>query len=251
MRVSTTLFLALPILITAQQQKPLLDTLQEQASSYLGQAQLYFEKAKSYVPGAIQSPINTGTANIAAKNVTPLTKENWYQTLKSSTSATSQGPSTWMVFVSGGNKTCYGQCDGVERAWSESATLFAADPNAPHLGYINCDSEAIMCGIWAAGPPAIWYIQLPVVGKDQSTPATTIHIVSLNTTTTTAKEIVQIHTQKAYEKTPVYEGAFHPFDGWLAQFGLNTVLAYVVTVFGLIPSWAFMIIISFVSRNVM
>jgi len=75
--------------------------------------------------------------------------------------------------------------------------------------------------------------------------------VPLNTSSTTASDIVKIHTSKTYEKFDVYEGAFHPFDGWLAKFGLNQPLAFVLTAFALVPSWAFMIIISLASRTFM
>ena len=49
----------------------------------------------------------------------------------------------------------------------------------------------------------------------------------------------------------MYEGAFHPFDGSLAKFGLNQPMAYLLTAFALVPSWAFMIIISLASRSLM
>ena len=137
------------------------------------------------------------------------------------------------------------------RIQQESAVVLAADPAAPHLAYVNCDAEAILCAAWAAGVPTIWHIQLPVTQPDQSRPATTIHIVPLNTTSTTAAEIVKIHTSKTYEEVPVYEGAFHPFDGYLAKFGLSQPFAYVLTAFSMVPSWAFMIVISLASRGIM
>ena len=129
--------------------------------------------------------------------------------------------------------------------------MFAIDPSSPHLAYANCDENPILCATWAAGVPTIWHIQLPVTQPDQSHPATTIHIISLNTSTTTAADIVKIHTSKNYEKVPVYEGAFHPFDGYLTKFGLNQPMAYLLTAFALVPSWAFMIVISLASRSLM
>ena len=239
MLVSIPLLLALPALAAAQAQKPLVDT-----------AKSWFEKAKSYVPSAAQKPLEAGAAKVAAANVTPLTASNWEEVLTPSSTPVG-GPDTWMVLISGGNKTCYGRCGKVEEAWNESAALFAADPTAPHLASVNCDKEAVFCSTWAASPPSIWHIQRPIAQADQSTPATTIHIVPLNSTTTTAQEIVQIHTQKTYEKRPVYEGAFHPFDGYLAKFYLNKPAGYVIFGFSQIPSWAFMIGISMFSRNIM
>ena len=110
MRFTSALLLALPAIVAAQQQKPLQDTLQG-----------WFDKAKSFIPGAVTSPINTGAARVAAEKVTLLTKENWASTLTPSASSSfSDGPEEWMVFFSGGNKTCYGRCEGLEKAWNVS-----------------------------------------------------------------------------------------------------------------------------------
>ena len=245
MHFATTLLFLLPTLATAQSQKPLGAKVGDNIQSWLN-------AAKAYLPPSITSPIQAGAAQAAAINVTPLNLDNWRLTLTpSSSSASSTGPETWMVLVSGGNKTCFGQCIGIELAWNESASAFGPDPTAPRLGYINCDTDAILCSVWAAGPPAIWHIQLPVPAIDQSKPATTIHIVPLNTTTSTAQDIIEIHYAKTFEKTPVYEGAFHPFDGWLAQYGLNVPIGYILFGFSKVPSWMFMIIVSFASRTIM
>lgn len=243
MRISTILLL-LPALALAQDQKPM---------GFFGMDfEPYFEKAKSYLPASAKSPVSASAAKIAAKNVTPLTKDNWASTLKPSASAQAgTGPENWMIFITGGNKTCFGRCEGVEHAWNESAAIFAAVPTSPKLGSIDCESQAILCSTWMMGPAAIYYIQLPIPAADQSKPQTTIYKVKLNTTTTTTQDIVQIHTQQTYLKSPTYEGYFHPFDGVLAQYGLNVPVGYVFWAFALVPSWMFMILISFVSRTIM
>ncbi|KAL8657730.1 MAG: hypothetical protein Q9226_001629 [Calogaya cf. arnoldii] len=241
MRLTTSYLLTiLPLLTAAQQQKPLSENIQS-----------WIEKAKSYIPSAATAPIASTAAKAAANNVVTLTTSNWQSVLSPSSSDPSQGPEDWMVLFSGGNKSCYGRCVGVEKAWNESAALLAADPTAPHLGYIHCDQSPVLCTTWAASVPTIWWIQLPVAGSDQSTPATTIRKLGLNTTTVTAADIVKIHAKKTYEKRPVYEGALHPFDGWAAKAGLNIPLGYVLYAAANIPSWAFMIVISMGSRYVM
>ena len=255
MRLSAIL-LALPLLAAADQQKPLLQTVQDKFQDFQKDPQSFltdlYEQGKTFIPGSVTNPVDTAASKVAAKNVVPLTKYNWVETLQSGPSTAGAGIENWMVLVSGGNKTCYGRCGKVEQAWNETAAVFAATTSsAPKLGYIDCDNEAVLCATWAAGPPAIWYIQLPHPAGDQSTPATTIHIVTLNHTTVTAQEIIEIHTEKNYEKVPAYEGAFHPFDGYLAMLGINMALGWVITAFALIPSWAFMIGISFLSRSVM
>ncbi|KAL8833625.1 MAG: hypothetical protein Q9170_004173 [Blastenia crenularia] len=239
MRLTAVLPL-LPLTIAAQQQKPLGENIQS-----------WLDKAKSYIPNAASAPIASTAAKAASSNVVHLTNNNWKETLTPSTSDPFEGPESWMVFFSGGNKTCYGRCTGVEQAWNESVALLAVDPSAPKLAYVNCDKEPIFCATWAAGPPTIWHIELPVTQADQSTPATTIRIVGLNTTTATAADIVEIHTKKTYEQRPVYEGALHPFDGWVAQYGLLTPLGYTLYGFANIPSWAFMIVVSMGSRYIM
>jgi len=244
MRFSASILLVLPVIVAAQEQKPLLETLQEQA-------EVWFEKAKSYIPPSLYSPTAAASAKIAAHNVTPLTQSNWESVLSPSTTAASQGPENWMVYVTGGNKTCFGMCDKVDAAWNQSAALFAVDPTAPHLATIDCEYEGVLCNMWAAGAPSIWYIELPVTKSDQSKPATTIHIVSLNHTATTSQDIVKIHTEKTYLAKPAYEGYFHPFDGVLAQYGLQLPLAYTLYVFGKVPSWLMMVGVSFLSRSFM
>ncbi|KAL8822440.1 MAG: hypothetical protein Q9191_006826 [Dirinaria sp. TL-2023a] len=240
MRPTITFLIALPAIAAAQQQKPLIENLQS-----------WFDKAKSYIPAGTKEPVAAGAAKAAAQSVTPLTKSNWQSVLSAGASNPKDGPEEWMVLVTGGNKSCYGRCAGVDKAWNETAAVFAADPTAPHLASINCDQEPILCATWATGPASVWHIQRPVPQTDQSTPATTIHVIKLNTTTTTAGEIIAIHTGKTYEREPVYEGAFHPFDGLLAKYYLNVPLGQALFYFSLIPSWAFMIVISMVSRNLM
>jgi hypothetical protein len=130
--------------------------------------------------------------------------------------------------------------------------LFAADPTSPRLGYLNCEKEQITCSIWSASPAAVWHFQVPDAAlAGQSRPTTPLHIVDLNITTVTSDTIYKIHSQKAYEKFSVYEGIFHPLDGVLAQYGLNVPLGYILFGFGIVPSWLFMVGISFLSRTLM
>lgn len=129
--------------------------------------------------------------------------------------------------------------------------LLAAIPGSPNLGYVNCDSDALLCSIWVAAVPSLWHFQLPSTASDQSKPATTLHIIPLSMNATTVQDIVKVHTEKAYSKVAPYEGAFHPIDGQLAKLGLLTPLGYVMWGFGVVPSWIFMIGISFISRNIM
>jgi len=263
MRLSTTL-LILPALAVAQEQKPLLANVQSwidkaNVQSWVDKAnvqslvdkvnvQAWFDTAKSYVETTINPPTMAASSTISSLKVTELTASNWQSTLKTS-SAT--GPENWMILISGGNKTCGGECVGVEEAWNKTATVLAADPSSPKMGYINCDNQGVLCTMWFTSPPALWYLELPAPAADQSRPATMIHAMRLNATTTTAQALIEAHTKKVYEQMPVNDNSFHPFDGWLARYQLLTPIGYVLHVFGLVPSWALMLAISFGTRTMM
>ena len=50
---------------------------------------------------------------------------------------------------------------------------------------------------------------------------------------------------------PIYDGALHPIDGWMAKAGLQKPLGHVINFAGTTPSWIIMIGISFLSRQFM
>ena len=242
MRFSTATLLALPLLAAAtQQESPL-----EQAKA---QAQYWFDKISSYIPNPSKPhtvDINAAAAKAGGKALNVFTLNDWESTIRSSVKPVSSTPEEWWVLVTGGNKTCFGLCGNVEKAFNESAILFAVNPTAPHLAYLNCDNQPVLCNSWGAGPPHLWIME--VAAKPAPVD---IRLVSLNTTTTNVKTFTDLHaTQSWKEKTP-YEGYFHPFDGQLAKLGLAVPLGYVFWVFSVVPSWLFMIGISFISRNIM
>lgn len=73
----------------------------------------------------------------------------------------------------------------------------------------------------------------------------------MNSTTVTPEELYQVHSKKNFENSPAYEGALHPTDGWLAQYNLLVPFGYVIYGVGTVPSWLFMVGISFFSRTFM
>ncbi|KAE8352350.1 PTH2-domain-containing protein [Aspergillus coremiiformis] len=228
----------LPALAAAQEQVPLADRVQG-----------WFSKAKSYLPTA--TPVIPAVEKVVEpkkiqeKTVTPFNLTNWQSIL-----APSEAPQDWLVFITGGNKTCFGRCGQAEKSFNESVLLFSADPTSPNLGYLNCESNQVLCSAWSAGAPSVWHFQVPAQVGEQR-PATTLHTVYLNSTTVDAETIYKVHSEKTYEKDPAYEGAFHPTDGWLAQNGVLVPAGYVIYAFSAIPSWLFMIFISFFSRSMM
>lgn len=129
--------------------------------------------------------------------------------------------------------------------------MLAAVPKGPQLATVDCEADSVLCNAWIAGPPAIYYFELPRPLVDQTKPATTVRYIPLNVTTVTATDITEIYTKQGYLATTPYEGILHPFDGLLATTGLDIPMGWVLWGLGKMPSWAPMIIISFFSRSFM
>lgn len=245
---SLALALTLPALATAQDvQKPLL----EQAGDWINSLRGYIPTGVPAVPAAIKTPVAATAAKVAAAKVVPLTMAN-YESELTPDPQSPQSPQEWMVFVSGGNKTCGGFCTRLEREWNETASLLSADPTAPKLAYVNCDEQGVLCSTWMAKPPTIWHIRRPRARADGSAPgASTIHVNYFNVTHSTAGDMVALHSGKKYTTGVLYDGWFDPLDGRLARLGLNKAVGYALFGIGMVPSWAFMIVVSMVSRTIM
>ena len=82
-------------------------------------------------------------------------------------------------------------------------------------------------------------------------PATTVRNIAFNHTTITAPEVAAIHLKQTYKEREPYEGLWHPFDGPLAKYGLSIPAGWLIYGFSKVPSWAFMVGISFLSRSIM
>ncbi|EME88933.1 uncharacterized protein MYCFIDRAFT_127681 [Pseudocercospora fijiensis CIRAD86] len=247
---TSPLLLALP-LATAQQ-IPFLDEVKGWFAKATSSVASVVEKAteSASIP-KIPDPVAAASAKVAKLNVEKLNISNYNEIVRPGHPNAEPGIETWMVFVTGGNKTCYGMCTKAETAFNESVPLLAAAPKPPKLGVINCETDGVLCHAWAVSPPSLYYFQLPQPLPDQSTPASTVRSIKLNRTTVTAPEIARVYLQEKYLETEPYEGFFHPFDGPLAKYNLAIPFGYVVWGFSQIPSWAFMIGISFFSRTIM
>lgn len=245
---------ALPALAAAQGQAPLLDQAKALYMQAYDVVSSYMPKAPSPPTGvfnAIPNPIDAGAAEVAGLVVDRLTLANHKTLFQPGAAISSPGLEEWMIFVTGGNKTCFGLCQHAENEWNKSVPQLAYAENAPHLAMLDCETDPVLCNAWAMGPPSVIHAFLPQPLPDQSTPQTIMRSINLNRTSVTAQEIAAIHTEETYKQTPVYEGFWHPFDGPLAKVGLNVPVGYAIWGFSLIPSWMFMIGISFISRSMM
>ncbi|KAK4507158.1 hypothetical protein PRZ48_000892 [Zasmidium cellare] len=245
---ASPLILALPALATAQQ-IPFLDEIKG-----------FFQKASSSISSAVQSatvsaaipdPVASGAAKFASLKVDRLTLDNHNALIQPGSPNAVPGIETWMVFVTGGNKTCYGLCNKAETAFNESVPLISASSKPPKLALLNCETDGVLCHAWAVNPPSVLHFQLPQPLADQSTPASTFRSIKVNRTTITAPEIAAVHLQDKYLETEPYEGFWHPFDGPLAKAGLSIPVGYAIWGFSQVPSWAIMIGVSMLSRTFM
>lgn len=117
MRLSSTLVLALPALVLAEDQVPLGDKLK-------GYWNKITEAVTSAVPAAPSSPVSAGAAKIAENVQHELTLENWKQVLTTDPAASAPTTQDWIVYVNGGNATCYGFCGNTTKAWNVSQPYF-------------------------------------------------------------------------------------------------------------------------------
>jgi len=208
----------------------------------------------------IPNPLDAGAAKVASMTVhQSLNTTNFKSTLLApalqATTKNSPKQEEWMVFVTGGNKTCYGLCETAEKAWNTSAAILASAPNAPHLGSIDCEGAGgILCSQLSVSPPSIIHALIPrpyLADPSGATPPVDVRYITLNQTSVTASEIAEIHSKKTYTATKPYTGVFHPFDGVLTKFGLDLPVGYVLWGFAKMPGWLPMILISFLSRSFM
>jgi len=245
MRISFALLLALSASTLAEEQALLLNKLKgiwNQAAAVVSSA----------VPAAASTaPLKAASAKAAEHIQHELTLNNWKETLTVDPTASVPTAQDWLVFITGGNTTCYGLCGNASKAWNNSLPLMAAQPSPPKFAVVNCDQEAILCNSWSVGPPSLYYFQIPKPLADQSAPAPTVRFLPLNRTSTTVDTFKKLIVDKGYEKTEPYEGPWHPFNGPLQNYGLAIPLAYVFWAFSRMPSWLPMIVISFVSRSFM
>lgn len=239
MRVSSTLLLGLPVLAAAQNP---LDEYKAKFQNFLssfGVGQAVPEAA----PDAADVKA-TGTGKVAMH---VLDLHTWNQTLFAPVKEGATKPEEWWVLLSGRNKTCFGRCLEIEAAFNETAVKFASRSNTPHMALLNCDDQPVLCNSWASGPPGLWVIEM----LPRPAPIN-VYGRRLNTTTTTTKTFLDIHAQADPRADfGLYDSYFHPFDGVVAQYGAAVPIGYILYFFTVVPSWATMIGISFLSRSLM
>ncbi|KUI73566.1 hypothetical protein VM1G_09555 [Cytospora mali] len=240
MRFSTSsALLALPILAAAQG---------DQFEQYKAQFQNYLGQFGSYIPNPNKhDPVQAAEAKAGELRLHVLTLDNWNETLYAPVNAEQTTPEEWWVLITGGNKTCFGHCSKVEAAFNQTAAKFAVLPDAPHVGYLNCDDQPILCNSWSAGAGSLWMIELlpPPAPVD-------IYMKRLNLSTTDSDTFLELYkTKEDKSQFVLKDGYFHPFDGEFVKYGVSVPIAYALWALSVVPSWAMMLGVSFLSRTFM
>ncbi|ROT42444.1 hypothetical protein SODALDRAFT_326601 [Sodiomyces alkalinus F11] len=240
MRVSVSTLLALPLFAVSAQ---------AQFEQYQDQLQTYLNKFASYIPNTNRvDAADAAEAKTGEKKMSVLTLDNWQQTLYEPVAPGTTQPEEWWVLITGRNKTCFGRCDQVNAAFNETAIKFATLPESevPHMAYLNCDDQPVLCNIFSVGPASLW-------AMDMLPPGNEINIWGkrLNTTTTTTQDLLDLYADKEKSEFKLVTHVFHPFNGWFAQNGLSVAVAYVLWFFTVVPNWTIMLLVSFASRSMM
>ncbi|TFA99427.1 hypothetical protein CCMA1212_008783 [Trichoderma ghanense] len=237
MRFSAAALVAALPALSAAQENPL--------DQYVAQFQQLVGKYSAYLPSPSKyDDVAAHEAKTGPKKLSVLGLHNWEETLYEPVAPDAKVPVEWWVLISGGNKTCFGRCGQAEAAFNETAVKFAQLPAAPHMGYVNCDDQPILCNSWSAGIGQIWAFEM----RPKPAPID-IYKKRLNLTTVTSDELVELHEAGDKKDWTLINSWFHPFNGKARELGLATPFGYFLWVFNLLPQWAFMLIVSFLSRS--
>ncbi len=139
-----------------------------------------------------------------------------------------------------------GHCLQVEAAFNEAAVKLAPLSKSPHLAYLNCDDQPVLCNSWSASTGSLWVFEM----LPKPAPID-IYLKRLNLTSTTSQTLLDFQATDFKESFKLHDGYFHPYDGPIAKAGLSVPVGYFFWIFNGIPSWAMMIGVSMLSRQIM
>jgi hypothetical protein len=243
MRFSSTAILALPLLAAAAESP--FEQYKAKFQNFLSSFGASAPAADKAEPAAAAAAPKS-KAKAAPKKIENLTLENWKDTVYAPVKPGATTPEEWYILVSGGNKTCYGHCGKLDAAFKESAAKFATQSNTPHLARLDCEDQQPLCNSWGASAGSLWVFEM----LPQPAPID-VYWKPLNLSTVSTQTILDLQAKPVKESFRLVESYFHPFNGVLADYGLAVPIGYILYFFNIVPSWAFMLIVSFLSRSVM
>ena len=141
MRFSTAAVLALPALTVAEQQIPLLDKVK----GFFNQATASVASVIPSAPSVPSAPVQAAAAKAAAAVQHNITLENWKEVLTIDPTVSAPATQDWLIFVTGGNSTCYGFCGPSEAAWNVSIRdLYQIDAQLTTIGICSYSSRSAL-----------------------------------------------------------------------------------------------------------
>ncbi|KAK0705385.1 hypothetical protein B0H67DRAFT_558005 [Lasiosphaeris hirsuta] len=244
MRFTNSALLALPLLAAAAESP---------FEQYKAKFQNFISSFGAAVPNVAEKVAPAATSSkskVAAKEIKSLTLSNWKETLYAPVKPEAIQPEEWWVLVTGGAKTCFGHCTKIEVAFNETAAKMATNPKSPHLGRVDCDDQPVLCNSWSASTGALWIFEmLP------SPAPIDVYWKPFNLTSVTGQDLQDLYAKTTKEGNKedfrLITSYFHPFNGVLADYGAAVPIGYALWALNVLPSWAMMLIVSFLSRSMM
>lgn len=80
----------------------------------LDQVSAWFDNFKAQVSSAITNPIDAAADAITGAVVQPLSMQNW----KAHIWPKPDEEQEWLVYMTGGNKSCFGRCGHTNKVWN-------------------------------------------------------------------------------------------------------------------------------------
>lgn len=75
-----------------------------------------FDRIKEFIPSNIPDPLDAGASLVAGQKVERINIRNFQRKL----SPKLDGEEEWMIYFTGGNKSCFGRCGPVDLVWNVS-----------------------------------------------------------------------------------------------------------------------------------
>lgn len=83
----------------------------------------WFEQAKGYIPSG-SGPVDAGASYVAERRVERINIRNWERKLSPKLDTEEE----WLVYVTGGNKSCFGRCGHADLTWNVSLSVPVSIP---------------------------------------------------------------------------------------------------------------------------
>ncbi|KAI5799969.1 hypothetical protein EDC01DRAFT_628480 [Geopyxis carbonaria] len=206
------------------------------------------------VGGTTQQPL-VSDESVVETHTRVLNSENWRNAVSVpiDDAASPEDSQEWLFYFTGKNSTKSRNITFWDGVYKDTIySLSTAKPPAPlHFATVNCSipESADLCHSFFLAEPYIpvfyHFASYPINGS------TEIRKVPWNRNITEAEQhvyLARFHTEKLWRDVQPWISVLNPIDGQLKDF--TPYLGLALKYYEMLPQWAFMIIISFVGRQV-